>query len=198
MHAFDAAWLCAAWTDADSETRTISSVDRNRADGECNGAMSTSGFELSNLQDARLAVLATSHLPAWLWSADARYIVWANPIGAALFGASTSAAVRSHGFDASHPAAAEITRLAATLEKDAPPRVERLCGFDGEHDHTLACACSHIGLRDGTSAVLVVAAERAGPDLTLNERVHRLLAGSHECVALSAAAGQLLCATQSA
>ena len=160
--------------------------------------MSTSGFELSNLQDARLAVLATSHLPAWLWSGDARYIVWANPIGAALFGASTSAAVRSREFDASHPAAAEIAKLAASLEKDTPPRVERLSGFDGGRDHTLACACSHIGLRDGTSAVLVVAAERAGPDLTLNERVHRLLAGSHECVAIYAAAGQLLCATQSA
>ena len=160
--------------------------------------MSTSGFELSNLQDARLAVLATSHLPAWLWRADARYIVWANPIGAALFGASTSAAVRSHEFDASHPAAAEIARLAAILEKDAPPRIERLSGFDGERDHALACACSHIELRDGTSAVLVVAAERAGPDLTLNERVHRLLAGSHECAAIYAAGGQLLCATQSA
>jgi signal transduction histidine kinase len=160
--------------------------------------MSSSGFDLSNLQDARLAPLATSGLPAWLWSTDATHIVWANPIGAAIFGASTSAAMRLHEFEATHPAAAEIARLAATLEKDAPPSIERLRGFDKQHDGTLTCACSHIGLRDGTSALLVVAAECAGPELALNERVHRLLAGSHERVAIYSVAGQLFCATQSA
>jgi PAS domain S-box-containing protein len=160
--------------------------------------MSASGFELSNLQDARLALLATSQLPAWLWNLDATRIIWANPIGAAIFGASTSAAVSSRKFDAAHPAAAQIARLATTLARDAPPRLERLHEFGAELGLALTCACSHITLRDGTPAILVVATEHAGPELTLSERVHRLLADRHEPLAVYSPAGQLLCATQSA
>src|SRR3981081_625477 len=59
----------------------------------CDRAMDGPAFELSNLRDARLAPLATSTFPACLWSKDARRIVWANPTGAALFGASSSAAI---------------------------------------------------------------------------------------------------------
>jgi PAS domain S-box-containing protein len=160
--------------------------------------MSASGFNLSNLQDARLALLATSQLPAWLWSTDATRIVWANPIGAAIFGASTSAAIGAQKFDAADPAAAQIARLATTLARDASPRLEQLRGFGVELGRTLTCACSHIMLRDGTPALLVVATERAGPELTLSERVQRLLAGNDEPVAVYSAVGQLLCATQSA
>jgi signal transduction histidine kinase/PAS domain-containing protein len=160
--------------------------------------MSASGFELSDLYDARLAPLVTSQLPAWLWRADATRIIWANPVGAAIFAASTSAAIAAREFDAAHPAAAQIARLATSLPPEAPPRLERLRGFGGELGRALACACSQVILRDGTAAVLVVAAEGAGPQLSLSERVHRLLAGSPEPVAVYSAAGQLLCATQSA
>jgi signal transduction histidine kinase len=160
--------------------------------------MGSSGFALSNLQDATLAVLATSELPAWLWSADAKRILWANPVGAAIFGASTSAAIRSHAVETSHPAATEAARLVGTLEKNAPPSIQDLAGFAGERERALKCACSRVALRDGTEALLVVAAERAGPELTLNERLHRLLAGSDECGAIYSAGGQLLCAAQSA
>ena len=59
----------------------------------CDRGMSVTGFQLSCLRDSRLAPLATSALPAWLWSADATRIVWANPTGAAIFGASTWAAI---------------------------------------------------------------------------------------------------------
>jgi PAS domain S-box-containing protein len=137
-------------------------------------------------------------LPAWLWQADARRIIWANPVGAAIFGAATSAAIGAREFDADHLAAAQIARLAAALPREAPPRLERLRGFGGELGCALTCACSHVVLRDGALAILVAAAERAGPDLTLNERIHRLLAGSHEPVAVYSAGGQLLCATQGA
>jgi len=51
--------------------------------------MSASGFQLRCLRDHRLAPLATSPLPAWLRSTDATLIVWANRIGAAIFGAPT-------------------------------------------------------------------------------------------------------------
>ena len=48
--------------------------------------MSGPGFQLSLLRDGRLAPLATSALPAWLWRPDGTRIVWANAAGVAVFG----------------------------------------------------------------------------------------------------------------
>src|SRR5260370_39006885 len=135
--------------------------------------MSGSGFQLSLLRDGRLAPLATSALPAWLWSTDGNRIVWATAAGAAVFGAPTSAAVGSRRFTRSEPAPAQIARFAATLSPGAAPRLERLRGFGAGIGRALTCACSHILLADDTPAILVVALERAGPDLPLGERVAR-------------------------
>lgn len=160
--------------------------------------MSEPGFQLSYLRDSRLAPLATSGLPAWLWSIDATRILWANALGAAVFGASTSTAIGSHQFDTDHPVAAQIARLAATLSPGAAARLQRLRGFDGGFGHSLTCACSHIVLADDAAAILVVAVERAGPDLLLGERTVRLLAGAKEPIAAFATGGELLAATESA
>ena len=164
----------------------------------CDRGMNASGFQLSRLRDCRLAPLATSALPAWLWSTDATRIVWANPIGAAMFGAPTSAAIAARTFGTAEPAAAQIARLAGTLSLGASPRLERLRGLGLGMGDTLTCACSHIVLSDDTPAILVVAAERAGPDLPLGERVARLLAGAHEPIAAFATDGNLIAATDTA
>ena len=37
--------------------------------------------------EAQVADHATSAAPAWLWSADGSQILWANAVGAAIFGA---------------------------------------------------------------------------------------------------------------
>src|SRR5215471_517568 len=124
--------------------------------------MSASGSELSRLRDSRLAPLATAALPAWLWSADASHIVWANAVGAAVFGATTSAAIRSRRFDAREPAAVQITRIASTLVTGAQPRRARLRGFGAGIGRALTCACSRIALSEETTGILVVAVERAG------------------------------------
>ncbi|MGZ3289080.1 MAG: PAS domain-containing sensor histidine kinase, partial [Xanthobacteraceae bacterium] len=142
--------------------------------------------------------MATSAFPAWLWSTDGTHIVWANATGAAIFGAPTSATIRSRQFRRDEPAAAQIARIAATLAPAASPRLERLRGFGAGVGRTLTCACSHILLGDGTAALLVVALERAGPDLPLAERVARLLAGTLEPIAAFSADGQLLAANESA
>ena len=163
-----------------------------------NRAMSGSGFQLSLLRDGRLAPVATSAFPAWLWRTDGTHIVWANATGAAIFGAPTSATIRSRQFTRDEPAAAQIARIAATLAPAASPRLERLRGFGAGVGRALTCACSHILLGDGTAALLVVALERAGPDLPLGERVARLLAGALEPIASFSADGQLLAATESA
>jgi hypothetical protein len=159
--------------------------------------MSGPGFQLSLLRDGRLAPLATSALPAWLWRPDGTRIVWANATGVAVFGA-TSAAIGSRRFAPGEPAADQIARIAASLSPGAAPRLERLRGFGAGIGRALTCACSHIVLADDTAAVLVAAIERAGPDLPLGERVARLLAGSQEAIAAFSVGGQLMAATEGA
>ena len=160
--------------------------------------MSASGFLLSYLRDDKLAPLATSALPAWLWSIDATRIVWANPIGAAIFAAPMAGENAASELEPGESAAAQIARIAATLPLGAPPRLERLPGFGAGVGRALTCACSHIALADGTSAVLVVAAERAGPDMSLAERTLRLLAGCEQAIAAFTPDGELLAATEKA
>jgi len=160
--------------------------------------MSSSRLQPVLLQDGRLAPLATSALPVWLWSADATRILWANAVGAAVFGAPTSAAVSARRFDDGDAAAGQIARLAVTLTPDAAPRLERLRGFGAAIGSALTCACSRITLADGTDAVLVVAAERAGPDLSLEERIRRLIAGGDAPLAAFSGDGTLIAATDSA
>src|ERR1700716_3514101 len=121
--------------------------------------MSVTGFQPPYLRDSRLAALATGALPAWLWSTDATRIVWANSIGAAIFGAATPTAICARTFAASESAAAQIARLATTLAPGASPRLERLRGFGAGIGSALTCACSQIMLSDDTPAILVIATE---------------------------------------
>ena len=138
--------------------------------------MSTVGSERAVLQHPRLASLATAEWPAWLWSADGSRILWANAVGAAIFGATTSGACAVRRFSVNQLPAAQVLRLAATLPSGGQERLERLRGFGGSLGRTLTCTCSRIVAGDGRgAAVLIVAAEPAGPALTLAERVQRLL-----------------------
>jgi signal transduction histidine kinase len=153
--------------------------------------------ELALLRDPRLAAPATSAWPAWLWSADASRILWANAAGAALFGAADTRDCVQRRFDINNPAAAQIVRLAATLPSAGPPRLERLRGFGLGFGRALTCACSRLVLADGKAAVLIAATEPAGPALSLAERVRRLF-GDDEPLAVFAADGALVHATAAA
>ncbi len=148
--------------------------------------------KLVRLRDPHLAPHALSALPAWAWSTDASHILWANPNGAAIFGAPTPAALATRHFDAGQPAAAQVAQLAATLPAEGTPRLERLRGFGAGIGRALTCACSRVTLADGRPAVLVVSSERAGPNLSLEERVRRLLAGSDLAIAAFLPDGTLL------
>jgi PAS domain S-box-containing protein len=138
--------------------------------------------ELDVLRHPRLAALATSAWPAWLWSADGSQILWANAVGAALFGGANVSACEQRRFDARDATAAQIVRLAATLPAAAQERLERLRGFGSNFGRALTCMCSRIVV-DGRGAVLVAAVEAAGPALTLGERVRRLLIGREGAIA---------------
>jgi signal transduction histidine kinase/PAS domain-containing protein len=153
--------------------------------------------ELALLRDPRLAAPATSPWPAWLWSADASRLLWANAAGAALFGAADTRECVQRRFDVNNPAAAQIVRLAATLPSAGPPRLERLRGFGLGFGRALTCACSRLVVTDGKVAVLIVATEPAGPALSLAERVRRLF-GDDEPLAVFAADGALVHVTEAA
>jgi signal transduction histidine kinase len=145
--------------------------------------MGASESVLPYLCEPQLSGHATSAHPVWLWSADGTQIIWANAGGAAIFGADNTAALASIRFDPGEPAAAQITRLAATLLVGGPPRLERLRGFGTSLGGTLVCACSRVTLSD-RAGILVVAGEFAGPNLALAERVRRLLAGNADAIAV--------------
>ena len=152
---------------------------------------------LAFLRDARLAAHATSATPAWLWNADATRILWANPVGAAIFGAATPPALAERPFDPREQAAAQIVRLAGSLRLGAAPRLERLRGFGAGFGRALTCACARIALADHVSGVgiLVVATEPAGPSLALTERIRRLYDGSGVAIAGFGRDGNLIHAT---
>ncbi len=95
-------------------------------------------------------------------------------------------------------AAAEVARIAATLRPDGAVRLERLRGFGAGMGRLVTCACSRVTLADGSSAVLIAALERGGPDLSLAQRVSRLLAACVEPVAVFGDDGALIGATPTA
>jgi signal transduction histidine kinase len=154
--------------------------------------MSTVGSERAVLRHPRLASLATREWPAWLWSADGSQILWANAAGAAIFGAVTANACAKRRFHATELPAAQAIRLAATLPSGGQERLERLRGFGATMGRPLTCTCSRLVAEDGRGAVLIAAAERAGPTLTLTERVRRLFDDEDEAIAVFLPDGQLL------
>ena len=147
---------------------------------------------------AQLADYATSASPAWLWSMGGSRILWANAVGAAIFGAANVSECATRRFDAKHPAAAAIRRLAPTLPSTGQARLERLRGFGASFGCTLTCVCSRMVLPEGRAAVLIVATEPAGPALTLRERIHRLFPDAEQTLAVFAADGTLLYTTEAA
>jgi PAS domain S-box-containing protein len=133
-------------------------------------------FQFGWLRDARLAAHALSPTPVWLWAADAPRILWANPVAAAIFDAPSPNAAAAIEFEPAHSAVAQIARLSATLPQGGAPRLERLRGFGASFGGTLICLSSRLALADNSNAILVVSTERAGKDLALPERAHRVLA----------------------
>jgi signal transduction histidine kinase len=156
------------------------------------------GSELSFLQVPRLAAEATSARPAWLWSGDATRLLWANAVGAAIFGAADAVASGGIRFATGDRSAAQIARLGATLPPAGQERLERLRGFGAGFGGLLLCACSRIVLPDGTAAILVAAKEGAGPSLSLTGRVRRLVADDAAAFAAFALDGTLLHASEAA
>jgi PAS domain S-box-containing protein len=130
--------------------------------------------------------------PVWLWDAGTTQMLWANPAGAAIFDAASPGAVVALQFGGDHPAAQQIHRLAGTLPQGGAARLERLRGFGARLGGMLLCLCSRILVGNNQAAILVVATERAGRDLSLPERARRVLADIAPPAALFSADGELI------
>src|SRR3982074_12502 len=65
--------------------------------------MNSADFQLRGGADPRLAAHAAGPLPAWLWSTDGTRILWANPVGARVFGAANGAVLAGKIFGPADP-----------------------------------------------------------------------------------------------
>ena len=161
--------------------------------------MSDFASHLAALRDPRLAALATSAAPAWLWSTDATRILWANAVGAAIFGLASPGELAARRFEPRDQVAAQIARLLGSLRLGGrcPPRAparlrhRRLAGADlrllAHHARR-----SHHRRARGRDGAGRSRAHRSP------ERVRRLYDGSGLGVAVFAPDGSLVHATPQA
>src|SRR5216684_99028 len=160
--------------------------------------MNKAEFQLRGVGDPRLAVHATSALPAWLWSVDGRRILWANPVGARLFGAANAAELAKKVFGAADPHRRQVAKLAGRLPSTGAIRLERLRGFGAPLGMLVTCGCARLDFADGSHGVLVAAAEAVGRTMPLLERLQRLVEGIDTPIAAFARDGMFVGASDAA
>ncbi|TWA91355.1 PAS domain-containing protein [Bradyrhizobium stylosanthis] len=160
--------------------------------------MSSSDFQLRGVGDPRLAVHATSQLATWLWSVDGARVLWANPVGARLFGAANAAALAQKTFGPADSHRRQVVRLARRLPANGAARLERLQGFGARLGTLMTCACARLDFADGSHAILVTAMDPAARPMPLVERLLRLVDGATVPMAAFAPDGLFVGASEAA
>src|SRR6266567_6268698 len=160
--------------------------------------MNNAEFQLRGISDPRLAVHATSALPAWLWSIDGTRMLWANPVGARLFGAANGAALTKKLFGPADAHRRQVAQLARTLPLNGAVRLERLRGFGAPLGMLVTCTCARLDFADGSHGILVAAAESVGRTMPLPERLQRLVEGIDTPIAAFARDGTFVGASDAA
>lgn len=160
--------------------------------------MKRSDFQLRGVGDPRLAVHATSPLATWLWSVDGARVLWANPVGANLFGAANSAGLADKVFGPADSHRRQVARLAGQLPANGTVRLERLRGFGARLGTLMTCACARLDFADGGHAVLVTAMDPTSRPMPLVERLSRLVAGAKVPMAAFAPDGLFVGASEAA
>jgi PAS domain S-box-containing protein len=159
--------------------------------------MNNAEFQLRGVGDPRLAVYATSALPVWLWSIDGTRILWANPVGAKLFGAANGAALTQKTFGPADQHRRQVAQLANRLPANGAIRLERLRGF-ASMGALVTCGCARLDFADGSHGVLVAASEPIGRAMPLAERLARLVDGIDTPVAAFLSGGLFIGASAAA
>jgi PAS domain S-box-containing protein len=160
--------------------------------------MNNAEFQLRAVGDPRLAVHATSTFPAWLWSIDGRRVLWANPVGAQVFGAANPATLAGKTFGPADSHRRQIAQLAHRLPPTGAIRLERLRGFGASLGTLMTCGCARLDFADGAEGVLIVAAQPVGRVMPLVERLQRLVEGIDTPMAAFARDGMLVGANDAA
>jgi PAS domain S-box-containing protein len=160
--------------------------------------MNHSEFQLRGVGDPRLAVHATSALPVWLWSVDGKRILWANPVGARLFGAANGAKLSEKLFGPADSHRRQVARLANRLPPNGAVRLERLRGFGAALGRLMTCGCTRLAFADGSHGILITAAEQVGRAMPLVERLQRLVEGIDTPIAAFARDGMFIGASEAA
>ncbi|XIA66430.1 PAS domain-containing protein [Bradyrhizobium sp. TZ2] len=119
--------------------------------------MNDAEFQVQGSGDPRLAAYAASRLPAWLWTADGKRILWANPAGARMFGAAHGAALADKTFGPADQHRRQIARLASRLPANGAIRLERLQGFGAAPGGLATCGYSRFDFPNGSHGVLIAA-----------------------------------------
>src|ERR1700760_3708782 len=154
-------------------------------------------FQLLAMSDPRLAPSATSAHPVWLWSSDGKHVLWANPPGAANFGAAHASDLARKTFGPADQQRRQVAQLANRLPLTGAARMERLRGFGARPGMLMTCRCARLDLPDGSHLVLITAIETLAR-MPLDERLARLAEGHERAVATFAIDGRLIGASQAA
>src|ERR1700694_326081 len=160
--------------------------------------MNHAELQLRGVGDPRLAVHATSALPAWLWSIDGTRILWANPVGARLFGAAHGAALAKKVFGPADSHRPKCAHRAGRRPRPVAIRLERLRGFGAPLGMLVTCGCARLDFADGGHGILVAAAETVGRAMPLIERLQRLVEGIDTPIAAFARDGMFVGASDAA
>ncbi|MGB9117098.1 PAS domain-containing protein [Bradyrhizobium sp.] len=160
--------------------------------------MNNAEFQLQGIGDPRLAVHATSPLPAWLWSTDGTRVLWANPVGARLFGAANGASLCKKTFGPADQHRRQVVQLAHRLPPTGATRLERLRGFGAALGTLITCGCARLEFADGSHGILIVAAQPVGRAMPLVERLQRLVEGIDAPIAAFARDGMFVGASDTA
>ena len=160
--------------------------------------MNNAEFQLQAIGDPRLAVHATSPLPAWLWSTDGTRVLWANPVGARLFGAANGAGLSKKTFGPADQHRRQVVQLAHRLPPTGATRLERLRGFGAALGTLVTCGCARLEFADGSHGILIVAAQPVGRAMPLVERLQRLVEGIDAPIAAFARDGMFVGASDTA
>jgi len=137
--------------------------------------MNHSEFQLRGVSDQRLAIHATSPLPAWLWSVDGVRVLWANPVGARLFGATNGMALARKIFGPADPHRRQVAQLANRLPASGAIRLQRLRGFGAPLGSLVTCGCIRLSFCDGSHGILITVTDPIGRAMPLIERLRRLV-----------------------
>ncbi|MBP1293886.1 PAS domain S-box-containing protein [Bradyrhizobium elkanii USDA 61] len=160
--------------------------------------MSDAEFQIQALGDVRLADHATGALPAWLWAADGARILWANPVGAKVFGAANGAELAKRSFGPADPHRRQVARLGHSLNANGAVRLERLRGFGAAPGMLATCGCARIDLPDGSHGILMTTLNATGRGMPLAERLLRLLQGLPRPAAAFTSDGLLVATNEAA